>query len=393
MTKRGSVRTRATASASRPPATPRAAEPAAPEWFAIEGRPMGLLPVTASSGLPVRLPLLNRFAPEIAALVGRLAPDVLVAHACALSACALIHELAERWPHGDFAGNAERDGAEFIVCAAALRHVVRLIERDADKERLQRTVTGARFPDLPALHPVCDWSRFVAPMPVVALSAPAAVHFSSPSDQGISAHHASHHLAVRAVAGDIDSHLTYLFQVAGLLHGPNHVAPPIDDRPQNALFEDTWPSRWDLCLSRAGNALPRLLRQVWEESRNLLKAFAAADRSARSSVWPRDYWPAWRGMQGLLRAEAANVRPEAAEMRADDARTVSFKEAVEGRTDLGLPATPSGTLYRWLQAEDAPKLLGVRRGIRPDAQRLLVTGLVALHKGSRRGAKPPPRRK
>ena len=71
---------------------------------------------------------------------------------------------------------------------------------------------------------------------------------------------------------------------------------------------------------------------------------------------------------------------------------VTYKEALAGRPDLGLPRTPKTTLRRWCQDPQAASDLGVNPKGKVSAQQPLVSGLLQLHAQKSSKRKPPQQR-
>lgn len=246
-----------------------------------------------ASGQPCRVPLGPRFDPAIARWSGQ--PDgVLLAHACALSAVAIVDRLAATWPHRDFAGNAERDWRDVLSLTAALRHVHRVHQRSRDGERRMRAMQrdGWRIgEDHEALQPLVDLDAFEAcGMPCCPL--PRTVGAPEPfGDDQLRTTQASHHHAVAAVAGDVLWILELSLAHAGALRPREH---------------------WRDAIARCGGSGPNLLRAAWQASANAVALGADAPMPGgccyrRPAIWPGDYWPAWHGIENVLSAEMARA--------------------------------------------------------------------------------------
>jgi hypothetical protein len=84
--------------------------------------------------------------------------------------------------------------------------------------------------------------------------------------------------------------------------------------------------------------------------------------------------------QSLRAAEAAVYRLQAmgVDVPAQEQR-VSYQDAIDGRSDLGLPPTAKSTLRRWIQNPQAASDLGVNSKGAIIAQEPLVSGLIKRH--------------
>jgi hypothetical protein len=72
-----------------------------------------------------------------------------------------------------------------------------------------------------------------------------------------------------------------------------------------------------------------------------------------------------------------------------DAR-VTFDEAIAGVPAFKLPPTPRSTLYRWFGNRDNQTRLGINKSLPPGTkQPLLVSGLLELHRSTRRKVRRP----
>jgi hypothetical protein len=72
----------------------------------------------------------------------------------------------------------------------------------------------------------------------------------------------------------------------------------------------------------------------------------------------------------------------------DKQRRVTFKQALDGVPELGLPATAPATLYKWMGQEATARILGTDHRAKPGAQDLLVDGLLRLQRAGGGRAQP-----
>jgi hypothetical protein len=341
---------------------------ASQDWFEIEGRPLDVRELRGASGQACRMPLGPRFDATLARWADQPA-GIVLAHACALSAVAIVDRLSSTWPHREFAGNAERDWRDVLSLTCALRHVHRVHQRSRDSERRMRAMQrdGWRIgEDHEALQPLVDLDAFEAcGMPCCPL--PSTVGAPEPfGDDQLRATLASHHHAVAAVAGDVLWILELSLAHAGAL------------RPR----ED-----WRDAVARCGTRGPNLLRAAWQASANAVALGADAPMPGgccyrRPAVWPADYWPAWRGIENLLSAEMARAcaggtaahRPPATEARPEANAVLRILRAIDGDGE--------GVLDTWQKIADATDLSCSR--VSHVGAGMITDGLIARTIGGRR---------
>ncbi|MEO6593710.1 MAG: hypothetical protein ABIP94_03035, partial [Planctomycetota bacterium] len=251
------------------------------QWFKVSSGPARPMVLEGASGQAIALPVDTVFESQLPRWKGA-APGALLAHACAWSTVVLVDDLHRTWSGTDW--------QRVLIVAAGLRHVVDVAGRDREHERSKRysEAKGHRpwRGDARLLAPATDWDVFdevgsaVCPLPG------AEPHDVWTKGRCVGDLQPSAHHAVRAVAKDVWHVVSEALHEGSLLWVNEHANDAVE---------------------RCGSGGPARLQAAQGVLRMLLEGGRPEIAQPRSSYWPADYWPAWRGIRSWLRTEMART--------------------------------------------------------------------------------------